>query len=267
MLILLNLRKHNIISLSPIFPIQPSLNQRQLVTQHLSELLGSHLPRIYNMDGNISQKALEGEFGRYYNMNNMVVVDMGEVGIVNFAVYPAIGTYGLNSCSVALVASPFSAILTHIPPRPDLTNADPHASDNNTKAIMADFAQLYETYINFFPSGDSHIICAVFEGDNEPALPDHVAIIKAAFRGMGLDPDVHHYQIPVNHNIIGEGQWLWSGMDKGWHQLCMYRTKLCDGGRSYVLVKQQVPEGMHGKRGRGQINCDRAVQISQSCTT
>lgn len=155
------------------------------------------------MDGNITQNALAGQFGLYFN--NMVVVEMGDVNIVNFDVYAAIGTYGLNGCSVALVASPYAAILAHIPPRPDLTNADPHAGDNNTRAIMADFAQLYETYINFFPDGDSHIICAVFEGDNEPPVPEHVAIIEAAFWAMGLVPEMHHYQIPINHNRIGEG--------------------------------------------------------------
>ncbi|CAK7231177.1 hypothetical protein SCUCBS95973_007822 [Sporothrix curviconia] len=133
------------------------------------------------MDGNISQNALAGQFGLYYNNNNMAVVEMGDVDIVNFDVCAAIGTYGLNGCSVALVASPYAAILAHIPPRPDLTDADPNAGDNNTRVIITDFAQLYETHINFFPDGDNHIIYAVFKGDSKPLVPEHVAIIEAAF--------------------------------------------------------------------------------------
>lgn len=184
----------------------PSQQDSQLHLWACCLSAGSCLPRLDSMDANISQHALSGTFGLYYSGNgSMVVVEMGEVDIVNFAVCPAIGTYGLNGCSVALIASPYASILAHIPPRPDLTNADPHAGDNNTRAIMVAFAQIYQTYADFFPTEESYIICAAFAQQNGPALEDHVAIIQAAFLAMGLTPEIRHYEIPVDHGAQGEG--------------------------------------------------------------
>lgn len=151
----------------------------------------------------VSPKALQGYLGQYFYAGNIVLVGMGEVNFVDFGVVSAIGTYGLNSCSVSLVASPYGAILAHIPPRPNLTDNDPYAGDNNTRAIMAEFAVLYTTYIDYFPAAESHIICATMLGQVQ--LAAQLAIMQQAFLDMGLAAEVHYYDIPVDHEKTGEG--------------------------------------------------------------
>ena len=68
-----------------------------------------------------------GMLNTFKEAGQVIVVPMGGVRLVQFQSIPAIGTEGLGSCSVVLIASSKGAILAHIPPRPSMDNTDPLA--------------------------------------------------------------------------------------------------------------------------------------------
>lgn len=62
-------------------------------------------------------------------------VAMGQAQFLDFREKDAIGTKGLGSCSVMVIASAHGAILAHIPPQPQATN-NPTSGDANVQLMM-----------------------------------------------------------------------------------------------------------------------------------
>lgn len=114
--------------------------------------------------------------GYYASIGELILVEMGDVDFVDFDVKLAIGTGGLSGCSVALVASPYGAILAHIPPRPNLSSSDPHAGDANTAQVMAAFYQLYQDNISYFSDTPAAILFVQFSDSKrhyQTSLPSY----------------------------------------------------------------------------------------------
>jgi hypothetical protein len=109
----------------------------------------------------------------------------------------AIGTSRLGSCSVVVIASEYGAILAHIPPHPDDGSRDPFAGDNNASYMMAEVAQLFHRYGNFFPQPEAVVVYAWYNG--AVALPDQVDIMYSSLREMGLNPVFRTYRVPARH--------------------------------------------------------------------
>lgn len=128
---------------------------------------------------------------------------MGGVAIVSFQQKAAIGTRDLGSCSVVLIASAYGAILAHIPPQPLQPSPDPFAGDNNVRHMMSRVAALYQQNIRFFPSADTVVVCAWFNG--AVALPDQMNIMTSSLRQLGLNPIVKTYHVPGNRSLPGQG--------------------------------------------------------------
>ncbi|RAK97335.1 uncharacterized protein BO80DRAFT_437902 [Aspergillus ibericus CBS 121593] len=79
----------------------------------------------------------------------VVIVPMGEVAAVSFHDTVAIGTMGLGSCSVIIIASADGAILAHIPPRPPTALlSDVNAGDNNVRRMTQRVPELYRRHRN-----------------------------------------------------------------------------------------------------------------------
>ncbi|RLL96791.1 hypothetical protein CFD26_106836 [Aspergillus turcosus] len=137
--------------------------------------------------------------------NQAVLVPMGGVQFASFQQTRAIGTRGLGSCSVVVVASKYAAILAHIPPLPEQPSTNPFAGDENVREMMRQVRSLYDHYKqhNFFPDPDTYVVCAFFQG--QVALPDQMEIMKRALQEMGSSPRVRTYNVPVDRNRPGHG--------------------------------------------------------------
>lgn len=144
-----------------------------------------------------------GILAQWQAARQVIVVPMGDVQFVTFQQMPAIGTRDLGSCSVVVLASAYGAILAHIPPQPARPSADPMAGDNNVRSIMDRVATLYERYKTHFPSADTAVICAWFQGT--VALPDQMNIMVRRLQRMGLQPVIKTYHVPGNRNLPGQG--------------------------------------------------------------
>lgn len=153
--------------------------------------------------------------GRLIDMEALAV-PTGEVYFVDFRQLRAIGARDLGSCFVALVASPYGAILVHIPPLPwgheqslapasasssSKSKLDPYAGDKNVQEMMDRFKEVYRQALHLFPmpTSSSHVVCAIYQG--EVALPDQLAIMEGAFREMGLEPSTHTYNVPGDRSV------------------------------------------------------------------
>ena len=131
------------------------------------------------------------------------MVQMGNVQFVSFQEVKGIGTEGLGSCSVVLIASAHGAILAHIPPQPFPDSLDPFAGDINVRRMMGRVDALYQHHRSQFPSADTAVICACFKG--AIALPDQVQIMSSSLQEMGLDPVISTYQVPGNWSLPSQG--------------------------------------------------------------
>ncbi|OIW25521.1 hypothetical protein CONLIGDRAFT_635343 [Coniochaeta ligniaria NRRL 30616] len=153
----------------------------------------------------MSDAGRPGLLRRLNRSGQVLIVPMGEVYPVDFQITPAIGTANLGSCSVAAIISAFGAILAHIPPLPSLTahEADPHAGDNNVRAMMGRVRELYMEYEGYFPVASTVVVCAILNG--QVALPDQMEIMQEAFRDMGLESVTHTYDVPGDRTLPGQG--------------------------------------------------------------
>ncbi|KAJ5951909.1 uncharacterized protein N7479_010322 [Penicillium vulpinum] len=133
----------------------------------------------------------------------VLVVPIGDVQFLSFQQLAAIGTGDLRSCSVVLIVSAHGAILAHIPPQPLQPSPDPFAGDNNTRSMMGRVAALYQQNSGYFPSADTVVVCAWFNG--AVALPDQMEIMTSSLRQLGLNPVIRTYHVPGNRNIPGQG--------------------------------------------------------------
>lgn len=133
----------------------------------------------------------------------VIVVPMGHVQFVSFQQMPAIGTRDLGSCSVIIIASAYGAILAHIPPQPLQPSPDPFAGDNNVRYMMSRVAALYHQHRDQFPSADTAVVCAWFNGT--VALPDQLEIMSSSLRQLGLNPVIRTYHVPGNRSLPGQG--------------------------------------------------------------
>ncbi len=129
---------------------------------------------------------------------------MGETGFVNFQQAALIGTENLNGYSIVMIVSNYGAILAHIPPQPP--DGDPNdlfAGDENVKRMMNDVQSYYSYYQMLFPVASTHVVCALFNG--VVALEDQMRIMTDRFNEMGLATEIHHYDVPVDQRVAGQG--------------------------------------------------------------
>jgi hypothetical protein len=133
-------------------------------------------------------------------------VHMNAFDIAFFSQTPSIGTDGLGSCSVALIVSPYAALLGHVSPLPDNANLnDPLAGDNHVRSFMDRFVQCYLQYLQYFPrSPSSWVVCAVYRGG--VALPDQQSIMETKLRDAGLNVDISKtYPVPTLLDHVNRG--------------------------------------------------------------
>jgi len=128
---------------------------------------------------------------------------MGGVQFVAFQHRHAIGTSGLGPCFAVIIASRYGAILAHIPPLPSATQV-PGAGDNNARFMMSQVQAHYNANQNYFPSSETRVICAVYQG--QLTLPSQVQIMTSCLQAMGLTPTIKYYAVPVNPLIPGQGK-------------------------------------------------------------
>lgn len=145
----------------------------------------------------------QGLLAQWQASRAAIVVPMGGVQFVSFQQMPAIGTRDLGSCSVVIIASAYGAILAHIPPMPLQPSPDPFASDNNVRGMMSRVAALYQHHQDHFPSADTAVICAWFQG--AVALPDQIRIMSSSLRQLGLNPTIRTYHVPGDRSLPGQG--------------------------------------------------------------
>ncbi|KAL2851370.1 hypothetical protein BJX68DRAFT_266282 [Aspergillus pseudodeflectus] len=135
----------------------------------------------------------------------VLIVPMGGVEFVAFNTKPAIGTIGLNSCSVVIIASQHGAILAHIPPRLNLTSDDLHEGDRNVRRMMGLVKAEHDRYkpLGWFPDNETVIVCAWFQG--ALALEDQVQIMYESLQELGCKPMFQTYEVPVDQSRRGQG--------------------------------------------------------------
>jgi len=151
---------------------------------------------------------MSGLLAALANRGQVLVVPMGQVLFVNFREMPVIGTCNLGSCSVAVIASQYGAILAHISPLPPTASgvwADPYAGDNNARRMMDRVHELYILHRDFFQASNTrtYVVSAWYNG--AVALPYQLAIIQDRFRQMQLEPSRHKYVVPGNRAMDGQG--------------------------------------------------------------
>ncbi|KAL3480774.1 hypothetical protein BJX99DRAFT_219636 [Aspergillus californicus] len=132
----------------------------------------------------------------------LVEVEMGEIGFTSFDQNMAIGTKGLGSCSVVIIASQHGAIVAHIKL---IREDDPslYSGDNNARRAMDQVRMMHDYYVNlgYFPSALTTVVCATFM-DNW-VLSSQVNIMQSVLQQMGYSPDIRTYPIPA---VEGPGQ-------------------------------------------------------------
>ncbi|KAF7718365.1 Uncharacterized protein PECH_001040 [Penicillium ucsense] len=69
--------------------------------------------------------------------------------------------------------------------------------------LMSRVAALYQQSRGYFPSADTVVVCAWFNG--AVALPDQMEIMSSSLRQLGLSPIIRTYHVPGNRNIPGQG--------------------------------------------------------------
>lgn len=131
------------------------------------------------------------------------VVPMEGIMFVSFQNTSAIATEHLGSCSVVVIASPFAAILAHIPPLPNRATTDPNAGDKQAQTYMNQVAHLYQQNISFFPSAQGVVVCAVYNGS--VALPSQRDIMSSSLQRMGIRTTIRTYKVPTYENFAGRG--------------------------------------------------------------
>ncbi|KAL2758680.1 hypothetical protein ACRALDRAFT_1061821 [Sodiomyces alcalophilus JCM 7366] len=122
------------------------------------------------------------------------IVEMQEVGFVQFSQFIGIGTRDLGSCSVVVIVSHNAAILAHIAPRSNANPTDIHAGDINARQMMRRVQQVFHDNRDYFTTSAGHMLCAIFAG--RIALPDQLEIIRQHLYQLGLQPSIDHYHVP-----------------------------------------------------------------------
>ncbi|RDW65725.1 uncharacterized protein DSM5745_09464 [Aspergillus mulundensis] len=159
----------------------------------------------------------EGYLAILKDRRRALVVGMGEVRMIRFNQAPAIGTYGLGSCSVVAVWSADAAILAHIPPNPSNLNLDSRVSEENVRAMMREVKRIRDENSYLFPTAGTTIICGRWWHEGPPMsgfetmangarlLPDQVDIMKRALTEMGYGHEIIEYNVPPNRTGMGAG--------------------------------------------------------------
>ena len=130
------------------------------------------------------------------------------------SVKPYIGTDGLGSCSVVLIASKYAIILGHVSPRPNHANPlDDDAGNNHVRNYMSNFIRFYNANKDYFPLGSSSgVVCAVYKG--EIALPDQLNIMRECLEKEGLSVNTSaNYNVPFTEEHPDRGSVLVNGKD------------------------------------------------------
>ncbi|KAJ5236045.1 hypothetical protein N7489_006136 [Penicillium chrysogenum] len=143
-----------------------------------------------------------GHFEAWELAGAVKVVPMGQAQFLDFREKDAIGTKGLGSCSVVVIASAHGAILAHIPPQPQATS-NPTSGDANVQLMMNQVGILYRDKRQFFSSAETIVICAVFQG--QVALPSQLDIMQMSLIGLGLTTKIISYEVPGDSSIVGKG--------------------------------------------------------------
>ncbi|KAL3472476.1 hypothetical protein BJX99DRAFT_262261 [Aspergillus californicus] len=135
------------------------------------------------------------------------MVSMHENKFVSFYEKSAIATFGLDACSVIMIASDQGAILAHIPPLPGRTR-HPLAGDTYAQHMMNRVRDLFEHFQaqGFFPVAASTILYAILRGERESIIESQIQIMRNTFRAMGLASTREIiYDIPVDRSQLGNG--------------------------------------------------------------
>ncbi|KAL3480770.1 hypothetical protein BJX99DRAFT_254106 [Aspergillus californicus] len=144
-------------------------------------------------------------YGQLEDAKQIYEVQMGMVGFNEWRNFPTMGTKGLGSCSVVVIASQHAGILAHIKPEPG-TATNPYAGDNVVREVMRQLKITHDQYkrLGFFPHANSSVVCAYYQGSQ--ALPAQINIMKAGLREMGYEPVIREYHVPANEMLIGAGE-------------------------------------------------------------
>ena len=136
-----------------------------------------------------------------------IEVHMDEVMFVDFArgSIRCVGTAQLNGCTAVAIASPYGAILAHIPPHPNRDRNNPYAGDNHVEEKMKEFVSLYRQFQSYFPAGMSTwVVSPMYQG--EIALPDQRDIIERKLQEVGLAPGDSTYFVVRSTDPRGPGK-------------------------------------------------------------
>jgi hypothetical protein len=136
------------------------------------------------------------------------LIQFDDVDWVNFTEgrLSSIGTANLGGCSVAVLVSPFAAILAHIAPRPTTADSSLAAGDMHCREKMMRLRELYTQHQTLFPPGKSGVvICAELEGD--VVLNDQMNIMLDCFKDIGVaKPTVRTYAVGPSIDKSRPGQ-------------------------------------------------------------
>ena len=150
---------------------------------------------------------VKGLFEQAVADGRAIEVHMDEVIFVDFArgSVRCVGTAQLNGLTAVAIASPYGAILAHIPPHPDRDRNNPYAGDNHVEEKMREFISLYRQFQSYFPTGMSTwVVSPMYQG--KIALPDQRDIIESKLQEVGLAPGDSTYFVVRSTDPRGPGK-------------------------------------------------------------
>lgn len=148
-----------------------------------------------------------GLFEQAMNSNDVIEVHMDEVRFVDFAQgsIHGVGTAQLNGCTAVAIASPFGAILAHIPPHPNSDRNNLYAGDRHVEEKIKEFISLYRRFQSYFPPGmTTWVVSPMYQG--EIALPDQRNIIERRLHEVGLTAGDSTYFVVRSTDPRGPGK-------------------------------------------------------------
>ncbi len=127
--------------------------------------------------------------------NSLVEVDMDDMDMIAFRDVYAIGTANLAGCSVIGIASPYAAIIAHIPPM-NMVTRDVSTATDYASAKMNEVIDQFNANPELFPVSESHILVAYIRDENgapDIALPAQLAAFQLSLQTLPASVETHFY--------------------------------------------------------------------------